>query len=275
LVTVAADAGASRYVLSRETVASADGTAVNVYLIHDASLLRDGNNPVLLYGYGGFSVSLLPSFSRSALYWLERGGVYAVANIRGGGEFGEQWHRAGMLANKHHVFEDFEAVIQWLTDSKVSRPGRLAIQGGSNGGLLMGAMLTRAPDKFGAVIAGVGLYDMVRYPQFPPAALWVSEYGDPERAEVFNYLHMYSPYHRVVDGTVYPFTLIETADHDTRVHWAHSTKFAARVQQAAADPTRIYFYMERQLGHGRGTSLNDQVRRQVRTQAFLTRALGM
>lgn len=275
LVRVATTFDASRYALSREQITSADGTKVNVYLMHAANLVRDGNNPVLLYGYGGFNVSLLPSFSRSALYWLERGGIYAVANIRGGGEHGEAWHRDGMLGNKHHVFEDFEAVIAWLTSSKLSRPGRIAINGGSNGGLLMGAMLTRVPEQVGAVIAGVGLYDMVRYPKFPPAALWISEYGDPERAEDFAYLHAYSPYHRVRDGVSYPFTLIETADHDTRVHWAHSTKLTARMQEAASDPTRVYFFMEKQLGHGRGTSLHDQVRRQLRMQAFLTRALGM
>ncbi len=275
IVRVAGDFDPSRFALSRETVTSADGTPVNVYLMHDARLIRDGNNPVLLYGYGGFSVSLLPSFSRSALYWLERGGVYAVANIRGGSEHGETWHRAGMLHQKERVFEDFEAVIAWLSDSKWSRPGRIAINGGSNGGLLMGAMLTRVPESVGAVVSGVGLYDMVRYTKFPPAALWVSEYGNPEQADDFATLHAYSPYHRVQPNTPYPFTLIETADHDTRVHWAHSTKFTARLQDAATDPTKVFFYMEKQLGHGRGTSLRDQVRRQLRTQAFLTRALGM
>lgn len=266
---------ATRFVLERETVPSADGTPVNVYVMHDARALRDANNPVLLYGYGGFNVSLLPSFSRSTLYWLERGGVYAVANLRGGGEFGEAWHRAGMRDQKQHVFEDFEAVIAWMSDSKWSRPERIAIQGGSNGGLLMGAMLTRVPETFGAAVAGVGLYDMVRYTLFPPAALWASEYGDPTVPSDFVTLHSYSPYHRVRDGIRYPFSLIETADHDTRVHWAHSTKFAGRLQDAALDPTRIHFYMEKQLGHGRGVSLQDQVRKQLRTQAFLTRALGM
>jgi len=275
LVQVDGDFDATRFVLERETVPSADGTPVNVYLMHDARLLRDANNPVLLYGYGGFNVSLMPSFSRSALYWLERGGMYAVANLRGGGEFGEAWHRAGMRDQKHHVFQDFEAVIAWLSESKWSRPERIAIQGGSNGGLLMGAMLTRVPKRFGAAVAGVGLYDMVRYTRFPPAALWASEYGDPAEARDFATLHGYSPYHRVHDGVGYPFALIETADHDTRVHWAHSTKFAARLQEAALDPTRIHFYMEKQLGHGRGVSLQDQVRKQLRTQAFLTRSLGM
>ena len=275
LLQVDGDFDATRFVLERETVPSADGTPINVYLMRDARLLRDANNPVLLYGYGGFNVSLLPSFSRSALYWLERGGVYAVANLRGGGEFGEAWHRAGMRAQKHHVFEDFEAVIAWLSASKWSRPERVAIQGGSNGGLLMGAMLTRVPESFGAAVAGVGLYDMVRYTLFPPAALWASEYGDPAERSDFTTLHGYSPYHRAHEGARYPFALIETADHDTRVHWAHSTKFAARLQEAALDPTRIHFYMEKQLGHGRGVGLQDQVRKQLRTQAFLTRALGM
>jgi prolyl oligopeptidase len=272
---VAHDLDTSAFATSEATVTSADGTPVHVWYVHRKEMTPSGNNPVLLYGYGGFDVSLLPRFTRSALYWIERGGVYAVANLRGGGELGEAWHRAGMLENKPRVFEDFEAVIRWLTTSGISRPGRIAITGGSNGGLLIGALLTRAPETFGAAAAYVGLYDMLRYHLFPPAALWISEYGDPRKPEDARWLGAYSPYHNVRDGTAYPATLIETADHDTRVHWAHSTKFAARLQHAQAADQPIYFLMERKQGHGRGTRLSDLVRRYERQHAFLRQALQL
>lgn len=272
---VAHDLDTRAFTQSEATVKSADGTPVHVYYVHRKDLARDGENPVLLTGYGGFDVSLLPEFTRTALYWLERGGVYAVANLRGGGEFGETWHRAGMLAQKPRVFEDFEAVIRWFSESRISRPEKIAISGGSNGGLLMGAMITRVPGAFRAAVADVGLYDMLRYPLFPPAALWITEYGDPKQPEAARWLGAYSPYHRVNVDTAYPAVLVETADHDTRVHWAHSTKFAARLQEAQAGPLPIYFHMEKQQGHGRGTRLSDLVRRYVRRYAFLEDALGM
>ncbi len=272
---VAHDLDTSAYELSEAQATSADGTPVHVYYVHRKGLTRDGQNPVLLTGYGGFDVSLLPEFTRTALYWLERGGVYAVANLRGGGEFGETWHRAGMLGGKPRVFEDFEAVIRWFSESGISRPEKIAITGGSNGGLLMGAAITRAPATFRAVVADVGLYDMLRYPRFPPAALWITEYGDPAEPEAARWLRAYSPYHNVQDGTAYPSVLVETADHDSRVYWGHSTKFAARLQQAQAGPSPIYFHMEKQQGHGRGTRLSDLVRRYVRRYAFLEDALGM
>jgi prolyl oligopeptidase len=270
---VAHDLDASAFVVDRQQVASADGTPVNVYYVHGKALRRDGEAKVLLTGYGGFDVSLLPQFTRSALYFIERGGVYAVANLRGGGEGGEAWHRAGMREQKPRVFEDFEAVVRWFAQSGISRPQRIAITGGSNGGLLMGALLTRAPDAFGAAVAYVGLYDMLRYPLFPPAQLWTGEYGDPREPEAARYLYAYSPYHRVVDGTHYPAALIETADHDTRVHFGHSAKFAARLQDAQAGPQPIYFYQERDLGHGRGTPLRALVQRYSRMYAFLDAVL--
>lgn len=262
--------------MSQARVRSADGTEINVYYAHPRDMARDGQSRVLLTGYGGFNISLLPGFQRNALYWVERGGVYAVANLRGGGEHGEEWHRAGNLANKERVFEDFEAVIRWLGgDSGISRPERIAITGGSNGGLLMGAMITRAPDAFAAVVANVGLYDMVRYHRFPPAELWITEYGSADDAEQLRWLLGYSPYHRVRDGVRYPATLITTADHDTRVHWAHSTKFAARLQDATgeAEP-RVYFHMARQQGHGAGTRRSDTVERYVRLFTFVERFVG-
>lgn len=262
--------------LSQASVRSADGTEVNVYYVHPAGMELDGDNQVLLYGYGGFNVSLLPGFQRNALYWVERGGVYAVANLRGGGEHGEAWHRAGNLGNKERVFEDFEAAIRWLGgESQISAPEHIAITGGSNGGLLMGAMLTRAPDTFRAVVSGVGLYDMIRYHEFPPAELWISEYGSSEDPEQFGWLNAYSPYHRVSDGTSFPATLITTADHDTRVFWGHSTKFTARLQEASGEPDPdIYFFMVRQVGHGAGTRRSDTVDRYVRLYSFIEHFIG-
>jgi prolyl oligopeptidase len=268
--------------ITQASVASADGTPINVYLAHRADLVRDGNAPVLLNAYGGFNISLLPGFQRHPLYWMERGGVFAVANLRGGGEFGESWHRDGNLANKEHVFQDMEAVIRWLGTgadaggSGLSRPERIGITGGSNGGLLMGAMITRAPETFGAAASYVGLYDMVRYHRFPPAELWVTEYGSSEDATQFGWLSAYSPYHRVRAGMAHPAILIETADHDTRVHWGHSTKFAALLQEASGEPDpAIYFYRERDVGHGAGTPVSAMVHRYVRMYAFLEHALGV
>lgn len=265
----AADLDVSAYETSRATVTSADGTPVNVFLVHGRGAAQDGSNRVLLYGYGGFNISLLPSFSRSVLYWLEQGGVYALANLRGGGELGEAWHRAGQLENKVHVFEDFEAVIRWLSSSRWSQPARIGILGGSNGGLLVGSTLTRCPEAFGAAVGQVGLYDMLRYHRFPPAELWVSEYGSADDPAQFAALRAYSPYHNVVDGVRYPPALIETADHDSRVFWGHSTKFAARLQEASAAPESILFYMDRSVGHGAGTGRSDTIDQMARMYAFL------
>jgi prolyl oligopeptidase len=254
---------------------SKDGTEVPVHLVHKKGMARDAKNPVLLTGYGGFNVALLPDFTRNALYWIERGGVYAVANLRGGSEFGESWHRAGMLEHKQHVFEDFEAVLELLSTSKISAPERIAIMGGSNGGLLVAAAITRAPQRFAAAIANVGLYDMLRYHLFPPAQIWTSEYGDPREPDAARWLAAYSPYHHVVPGTRYPAVLIESADHDTRVHWAHSTKLAARLQEAQGGERPVYFYLEKQQGHGAGTRLHDLVVQYSRAYAFIETQLGV
>ncbi len=272
--TVPIDLDLSGYEARLERVTSADGTEVPVHVIAAKDLERNGDARVLLYGYGGFNVNILPRFSRNALYWLEQGGVYAVANLRGGGEYGEEWHQAGMLGNKQNVFDDFEATIGWLASSGLSSPERIAITGGSNGGLLMGAMITRVPERFGAAASYVGLYDMVRYHRFPPAELWISEYGDPGEAEAFGWLHGYSPYHRVSEGTPYPAVLIETADHDSRVHWAHSTKFAAALQEATSGEDPIYFHMDTQQGHGAGTRLSDLVEKYARMYTFLDQQLA-
>ncbi|MET0386833.1 MAG: prolyl oligopeptidase family serine peptidase, partial [Polyangiales bacterium] len=264
----------SSYERQQASVPSADGTKINVFYTRKKGHTPDGKTPVLLTGYGGFDVSLMPTFSRSALYFLERGGIFAQANLRGGGEFGESWHRAGMLQNKLHVFEDFEAVIRWFSTSGISNPQKISIAGGSNGGLLMGAMITRAPTTFAAATSYVGLYDMLRYAKFPPAEIWTTEYGNPEDPELARYLLGYSPYHNVRDGA-FPAILIETADHDTRVFWGHSAKFAARLQTANQGPKPIYFYVEHAVGHGRGIGIADQVRRYARQYAFLEHALRM
>jgi prolyl oligopeptidase len=267
------DVDVDRYVVTQQEVTSADGTAINVFLVHRRGLQQDGSNGVLLYGYGGFNISLLPSFSRRALYWLEQGGIYAVANLRGGGELGEEWHQAGQLENKHRVFEDFEAAVRWL-GTTWSRPDKIAIVGGSNGGLLVGATLTRCPETFGAAVAYVGLYDMLRYHLFPPAELWISEYGSAEDPDQFQYLRDYSPYHNIRQGVTYPPSLIETADHDSRVFWGHSAKFAARLQQASLDASDILFYLDQAVGHGAGTGRRDLVEQTQRLYAFLTQALA-
>lgn len=272
---VQTDVDVSNYELDQVIVESQDGTPVNVYLVHRADMVPDGNQPVLLNGYGGFKSSMMPGFQRNVLYWLEQGGVFAVANIRGGGEYGEEWHRDGMLENKHHVFEDFEAVIRWLTTSGLSNPDRIALIGGSNGGLLMGAMMTRCPDAFRAAVSSVGLYDMVRFTEFPPAEIWIGEYGDPADADAFAYLHDYSPYHQVEDGTPYPAILIETADQDSRVSWRHSTKFAALLQDATNGPNPIVFYMSRDEGHGAGSGRTDIVDRYVRYYTFIETELDV
>ncbi|NOY91928.1 MAG: S9 family peptidase [Deltaproteobacteria bacterium] len=272
---VESDVDTSAFVVETVHVTSEDGTEIPLRLIHRRDLQRDGDNPALLYGYGGFDVSLLPEFTRSALYWVERGGVYAVGNLRGGGEFGEDWHRAGDLENKHHVFEDFEAAIRFLSTSGISRPERIAITGGSNGGLLMGAMITRVPESFRAAASYVGLYDMLRYDRFPPAQLWIPEYGTAADAAQFLYLYAYSPYHHIVQGVAYPAVLIETAENDSRVFWGHSTKFAARLEEATSSTRPIYFYMERAQGHGAGTRRSDLVRRYARMYGFLEHELGM
>ncbi len=274
LVEIASPVDLSTLEVVQEHVPSTDGATIPLYYVQRRGTPHDGSAPVLINAYGGFNISLLPNFVRHPLYWVERGGIFAVANLRGGGEFGEDWHRAGNLANKHHVFEDMEAVIRWFASSGISRPDRIGITGGSNGGLLMGAMITRCPDAFGAAASYVGLYDMVRYHQFPPAELWVTEYGSSEDADQFRWLFEYSPYHHVRPGTRYPAILIETADHDTRVFWGHSTKFAARLQEAAGGPDpSVWFYREQQVGHGAGTPVSSLVARYTRMYAFLEHAL--
>ena len=261
------------YRVDQEHVRSSDGTSIPIFVVR--SRRSSPQPPVLVYGYGGFNVSLMPDFRRNALYWLERGGVYVIANLRGGGEFGEAWHRAGMLQHKENVFDDFEAVLSWVADSGLAPPERIAITGASNGGLLMGATATRVPSRFRAGASYVGLYDMLRYHRFPPAELWISEYGSAANEAQFHTLYGYSPYHRIENGTPYPAMLIETADHDSRVHWGHSTKFAAALQEATSSANPIYFLMERAQGHGAGMRQSDMVERFARMYTFFEAELDM
>ncbi len=232
---------------------SKDGTRIPMFLTHKKGLTLDGNNPVLLYGYGGFNISLTPTFAIGTLVWLENGGVYAVANLRGGGEYGEDWHQAGVLARKQNVFDDFIAAGEWLIANKYTNNRRLAINGGSNGGLLVATCEVQRPDLYGAVVCQVPVIDMLRYHKFTVGRYWVSDYGNAEAsAEDFKFLYAYSPLHNVRDGVVYPPTLILAADTDDRVVPSHAKKFAATLQAANSGDNPILLRIEMKAGHGLG-----------------------
>jgi prolyl oligopeptidase len=272
---VNADIDFDKFEVTQVEYPSRDGTAVTLFLAGKRGFPRDGTNPTLLYGYGGFNISLTPSFAASRFLFLERGGVLAVANLRGGGEYGEAWHQAGMLGNKQNTFDDFIAAAEFLVKGKVTSPARLAIQGGSNGGLLVGAAMTQRPDLFRAVVCHVPLLDMVRYHRFLIAKLWVPEYGSSEDSAGFRWLYEYSPYHRVKDGTRYPATLILTAESDTRVDPLHARKMAARLQTASASDQPILVRIETKAGHGAGKPRGKQLDELVDVYAFLFQQLGM
>ncbi|HYV82798.1 MAG TPA: prolyl oligopeptidase family serine peptidase, partial [Pyrinomonadaceae bacterium] len=231
---------------------SKDGTKVPMFITYKKGLKLDGNNPTYLYGYGGFNVSMSPVFSVGNLVWMERGGVYAQPNLRGGGEYGEEWHQQGMKSKKQNVFDDFIAAAQWLIDNKYTSTPKLAIGGGSNGGLLVGAALTQRPDLFGAALPAVGVMDMLRFQKFTIGWAWVSDYGSSDNADEFKALYAYSPLHNIKPGTSYPPTLITTADHDDRVWPGHSFKFAAALQAAQAGSAPILIRIETKAGHGAG-----------------------
>ena len=231
---------------------SKDGTQVPMFITYKKGITLDGNNPTLLYAYGGFNISITPSFSVNNLVWMEMGGVYAVANLRGGGEYGEEWHQAGMKLNKQNVFDDFFAAAEWLIANKYTKSEKLAIAGGSNGGLLVGASITQRPNLFGAALPAVGVMDMLRFHKFTIGWAWISEYGSPENPEEFKVLYSYSPLHNLKPGTSYPPTLITTADHDDRVVPAHSFKFAAALQAAHTGNAPVLIRIETKAGHGAG-----------------------
>src|SRR5262249_52644688 len=246
------------------------------FLAHAKGLKLDGSNPVLLTGYGGFNVSSTPGFNSFAAAWLANGGVYAVPNLRGGGEFGEEWHHAGMLEKKQNVFDDFIAAAEWLVRNKYTSPGKLAIRGTSNGGLLVGAALTQRPDLFGAVICGYPLLDMVRYQNFLVAKYWVPEYGSSDDAAQFKYIYAYSPYHHVKAGAKYPSILFISGDSDTRVAPLHASKMTAFMQAATAGSDRpILLHYDTAAGHSGGTPVSKQIDNSVDEMSYLLWQLGM
>ncbi len=252
---------------------SKDGTRVPMFLVHRKGLKLDGSHPTLLYGYGGFNVPETPAFSVSRLVFVERGGVFALANLRGGGEYGEAWHEAGRKLKKQNVFDDFIAAAEWLVKSGYTQPKRLAIQGGSNGGLLVGACLAQRPELFGAALPAVGVMDMLRFHKFTIGSAWVGDYGSPEDPEEFLALLAYSPLHNLKPGTCYPPTLITTADHDDRVFPAHSFKFAAALQHAQGCPNPVLARIETRAGHGAGKPVSKQIDEVADQWAFLARVL--
>jgi prolyl oligopeptidase len=259
----------------REMATSKDGTRIPVTLVMRKGALRDGSNPVLLYGYGGYGISMAPYFNERTRVWLDAGGIYAVANLRGGGEFGEAWHLAGNLAKKQTVFDDMIAVARHLVERGYTRPERLAAMGGSNGGLLMGAILTQRPDLFRAIVSAVGIYDMLRVELTPNGAFNVTEFGTVKDRAQFDALHAYSPYHRVKDGTAYPAVLITSGENDGRVDPYNSRKMAARLQAAAPSGRPVLLRMSMDTGHGQGTPLKTRVDQDADTYAFLMEQLGM
>ena len=255
--------------------ASRDGTRVPMFITHRKGLVLNGQNPTYLYGYGGFNVSETPGFSVGSLVWMEMGGIYAVANLRGGGEYGEEWHQAGTKSRKQNVFDDFIAAAEWLVANRYTSPPKLAIGGGSNGGLLVGACLNQRPDLFGAALPDVGVMDMLRFHKFTIGWAWVSDYGSSENAEEFKTLLAYSPLHNLRPGTRYPATLITTADHDDRVVPAHSFKYAAALQSAQGGAAPVLIRIETRAGHGAGKPTAKIIDEAADSWAFLVRNLGV
>ena len=254
---------------------SKDGTRVPMFVVHKKGIKLDGSNPTLLYGYGGFDISVLPGFSPGRLAWMEMGGVFAQPNLRGGGEYGEAWHKAGTKLDKQNVFDDFIAAAQWLIASKYTRPDKLAIFGGSNGGLLVGAVMTERPDLFGACLPAVGVMDMLRFHKFTEGRTWVDDYGSSDNEAEFQAILKYSPYHNVKPGVCYPATLVTTADTDDRVVPGHSFKFAAALQNAQGCDKPVLIRIETRAGHGGGKPTSKRIAEVTDLWAFLVKNLGM
>ena len=254
---------------------SKDGTRVPMFVAHLAGLERDGNRPTMLYGYGGFNISQKPAFSLTRLAWMEMGGVYAVANLRGGGEYGEEWHQAGTKLQKQNVFDDFIAAAEYLISSGITRPEKLAIFGGSNGGLLVGAVTNQRPDLFAAAIPAVGVMDMLRFHNFTAGRFWVEDYGSADDAEEFKALLAYSPYHNIEPGTEYPAVMATTADTDDRVVPGHSFKYMAALQAAQAGANPVLIRIETRAGHGAGKPTDKTIEEYADRWAFLVENLNM
>ncbi|RME93334.1 MAG: S9 family peptidase, partial [Bacteroidetes bacterium] len=258
----------TQYVEKQVFYQSKDGTPVSMFIVHQKGLELNGQNPTYLYGYGGFNISLTPNFSASRIVLLENGGVFAMANLRGGGEYGEAWHQDGMLLNKQNVFDDFIAAAEYLIQEKYTSPDKLAIAGGSNGGLLVGACITQRPELFAVAFPAVGVMDMLRYHKFTVGKGWIPEYGSSDDPEHFKNLLSYSPLHNIKDGTKYPACLITTADHDDRVVPAHSFKFAAQLQKSQAGDKPVLIRIDVDAGHGAGKPVNKIIEEQADIWSF-------
>ncbi len=265
----------TRYETKQIFYTSKDGTRVPMFLTYKKGLTLDGENPTLLYAYGGFDIDLTPAFSVPNAVWLEMGGIYAQPNLRGGGEYGEEWHQAGMKLKKQNVFDDFIAAAEWLIANKYTSTPKLAIRGGSNGGLLVGACLTQRPDLFGATLPEVGVMDMLRFHKFTIGWAWTSDYGSSDDPEEFKALYAYSPLHNLKPGTKYPPTLIATSDHDDRVVPGHSFKFAATMQADQAGPAPVLIRIETKAGHGAGKSITKLIDETADTWSFVAHNLNM
>ncbi|MGL5508322.1 MAG: prolyl oligopeptidase family serine peptidase, partial [Microcoleaceae cyanobacterium] len=251
------------------------GEKIPIFITHKKGLQLDGSHPCILYGYGGFSISLTPAFSVSRIVWLEMGGIYAIANLRGGGEYGEAWHQAGIKANKQNTFDDFIGAAEWLIEAKYTNSSRLAIQGGSNGGLLVGACMIQRPTLFAAALPAVGVMDMLRFHKFTIGWAWISDYGSPDHPEDFAHIYQYSPLHNLRQGISYPATLVITADTDDRVVPAHSFKFAAALQKAHVGEQPVLIRIETKAGHGGGKPTTKIIEEVTDQFAFLCRVLAI
>jgi len=264
----------AKFTTERVFFSSKDGTRVPMFITHRVDMQKNGANPTMVYAYGGFAITSRPTFSASTIAWVEQGGVYALANIRGGGEYGERWHEAAKFERKQNVFDDFIAAAEYLVKEKYTSPEHLAINGGSNGGLLVGAVMTQRPDLYAAAIPQVGVMDMLRYDRFTAGAGWATEYGSSRDSTAFTYLKAYSPLHNIRAGTCYPATLVTTADHDDRVVPSHSFKFTATMQQAQACAKPILIRVETQGSHGY-RPLDKRIQEQADIWAFAAQHTGM
>jgi prolyl oligopeptidase len=263
------------YIVRQVFYTSQDGTRIPMFISHRKDVVPDGNTPTLLYGYGGFNISMTPSYSTTRLTWMDMGGIYAVANLRGGGEYGEEWHQGGTKLNKQNVFDDFIAAAEYLTTEGYTNPEKLAIFGGSNGGLLVGAVLNQRPELFGAAIPAVGVMDMLRFHNFTAGRFWTDDYGSSDKPEEFEALVKYSPYHNIKKGTDYPAIMITTADTDDRVVPGHSFKYAAALQEAQAGGEPVLIRIETRAGHGAGVPTDKVIANYSDNWAFLLENLGM
>jgi prolyl oligopeptidase len=275
LQTVVLPFDAAKIEVKQVFYAAKDGTKIPMFVAHKAGLALDGAAPALLYAYGGFNISITPTFRPLFAAWMDLGGVLAVANLRGGGEYGEEWHRAGMRGLKQNVFDDFIAAAEWLIENQYTSSKRLAIHGASNGGLLVGAVLNQRPELFGAAVPSVGVMDMLRFHKFTIGHAWIPEYGDPGNPEEFRILGRYSPLQNVRDLTHYPATLILTADHDDRVAPAHSFKYAAAMQNEQRGPAPVLIRIESNAGHGGGKPVSKRIEEDAAILTFLSRVFGL